>query len=71
MPSPKAPCIAESPFSELDRGERARGAVRGSRLRSNQAYYRIFDFLTWHCPAFSGHLDRALINGRLKLQGDL
>lgn len=35
-----------------------RGAVRGSWLRSLQAYYRTFDFLTRRYRAFSGRLDR-------------
>ena len=48
-----------------------RGAVRGTRLRSFQAYYRIFDFLTRRCRSYSGAVDRALIDGRLKLPADL
>ena len=48
-----------------------RGSFRGARLKSTQAYYQILDFLTRRCRAYSGNVDRALIDGRLKLPKDL
>ena len=48
-----------------------RGAARGARLKSTQAYYYILDFLHRRCRAYSGTVDRALIEGRLKLKEDL
>ena len=48
-----------------------RGSIRGSRLKSIPAYYRIVDFLHRRCRAYSGAVDRALIDGRLKLPEDM
>ena len=48
-----------------------RGSARGARLKSTQAYYQIIDFLRRRCRAYSGAVDRAFIDGRLKLSSDL
>ena len=48
-----------------------KGCVRGLKLRSGQAYYRILDFITRRCRTYSGNVDRALIDGRLRLPADL
>ena len=48
-----------------------RGSIRGARLKSIPAYYRIVDFLHRRCRAYSGTVDRALIDGRLKLPEDM
>ena len=48
-----------------------RGSIRGARLKSIPAYYRIVDFLHRRCRAYSGAVDRALIDGRLKLPEDM
>ena len=48
-----------------------RGSVRGARLNSMQDYYPIVDFLHRRCRAYSGAVDRALIDGRLKLPEDI
>ena len=44
-----------------------RGTVRGAELKSCDAYYRILDFIQARCRAFSSKIDRALIDGRLRL----
>ena len=48
-----------------------RGSYRGAKLKSTQAYYQILDFLVRRCRSYSGAVDRALIDGRLKLPDDL
>ena len=48
-----------------------RGTARGARLKSTQAYYQIIDFLHRRCRAYSGAVDRAFIDGRLKLPSDM
>ena len=51
--------------------EPVRDCIRGLRLKSGQSYYRILDFLTRRCRAYSGTVYRALIEGRLKLPSDM
>ena len=46
-------------LSRLANKSPIKGAVRGMRLSSAQAYYRIVDFLTRRCRAYSGRVDRA------------
>ena len=48
-----------------------RGSYRGAKLKSTQAYYQILDFLVRRCRSYSGSVDRALIDGRLRLPPDL
>ena len=48
-----------------------RGAVRSARLKSTQAYYQILDFIYRRCRAYNGAVDRALMEGRLRLPADL
>ena len=48
-----------------------RGSARGARLKSTQAYYQIIDFLHRRCRSYSGAVDRAFIDGRLKLPKDM
>ena len=48
-----------------------RGSCRGAGITSMQSYYHIVDFLHRRCRAYSGVVDRALIEGRLKLPEDL
>ena len=48
-----------------------RGTIRGSKLNNPQDYYQIVDFLHRRCRAYSGTVDRALIDGRLKLPEDM
>lgn len=44
-----------------------RRTVSGSRLKSNAGYYRILRFIEARCRTCSGKIDRALIDGRLRL----
>ena len=46
-----------------------RGSVRGARLKSFDSYYPILDFIYRRCRAYSGRVDRALMDGRMKLPG--
>ena len=48
-----------------------RGSYRGAKLKSPQAYYDIVKFLHRRCRNYSGSVDRALIDGRLRLPADL
>ena len=50
---------------------RSRGSYRGAKLKSPHACYRILDFLVRRCRTCSGAVDRALIDGRLRLPADL
>ena len=43
------------------------GVVRGAGLGSNGNYYSILDFIHARCLAFSGALDRAMVDGRVRL----
>ena len=54
-------------FSRIANKSPVRGTIRGGRLASSEAYYRILDFIYDRCRAFSGKVDRALIDGRLHL----
>ena len=48
-----------------------RGSYRGARLNSPQAYYDILNFIHRRCRDYSGTVDRALIDGRLRLPADM
>ena len=48
-----------------------RGAIRGSGVKSTDSYYPILDFIHRRCRAYSGRVDRALMDGRLKLPEDM
>ena len=54
-------------FSRIANKSPVRGVVRGARLKSTAAYYRILDFIHRRCQAHSGAVDRALMDGRLRL----
>ena len=58
-------------FSRISNKSPVRCTVRGARLKSNQAYYQILDFIHRRCRAYSGRVDRALIDGRLTLPKDI
>ena len=58
-------------FSRVANKSPVRGTVRGARLKSTQAYYQILDFIYRRCQTYSGGVDRALIEGRLRLPKDL
>ena len=48
-----------------------RRTVNGARLKSNKAYYRVLDFIVSRCREFSGAYDRAMVDGRVKLPGEI
>ena len=48
-----------------------RGTCRGAGIKNTQSYYHIVDFLHGRCRAYSGAVDRAFIDGRLKLPADI
>ena len=54
-------------FSRIANKSPVRGVVRGARLKSTAAYYRILDFIHRRCQAHSGAVDRALMDGRMQL----
>ena len=45
--------------------------VAGARLKSNQSYYDILDFIHSRCRVYSGAFDRAMLDGRLKLPREI
>lgn len=47
------------------------GTVRGAVLKSTGRYYNIVDFLHHRCRAYSGQLDRAMIDGHRTLPDDI
>jgi len=59
--------LAADVFSRLANKSPVRGTVRGARLNSPSAYYRILDFIHRRCRAHSGAVDRAFIDGRMRL----
>ena len=59
--------LAVDVFSRIANKSPVRGVVRGARLSSNSAYYRILDFIHRRCQAHSGAVDRALMDGRMRL----
>ena len=54
-------------FSRLANKAPMSGVVRGAGLGSSGNYYSILDFIHARCLAFSGALDRAMIDGRVRL----
>ena len=59
--------LAVDVFSRVANKSPVRCVVRGARLNTPAAYYRIFDFIHRRCRAHSGAVDRALIDGCLRL----
>ena len=59
--------FAADVFSRIANKSPVRGVVRGARLNSSAAYYRVFDFIHRRCQAHSGAVDRAFIEGRMRL----
>ena len=48
-----------------------RGILRGAGLNSPDAYYRTLDFIHARCRGFSAQIDRALIDGRMRLPASM
>ena len=63
--------LAADLFSRIANKAPARGAIRGSGVLSSDSYYAILRFIHGRCRSHSGAIDRALIDGRLRLPGDL
>ena len=63
--------VAVDVFSRIANKSPVRGVIRGARLNSPAAYYRIFDFIHRRCQAHSGAVDRALLDGRMRLPGTM
>ena len=63
--------MAADVFSRIANKSPVRGTVRGSGLTSTRAYYSILAFIHDRCKAYSGAVDRALMDGRLKLPADM
>ena len=58
-------------LSRIANKSSVRGSVRGATLKSFDSYYPILDFIYRRCRAYSGRVDRALMDGRLKLPKDM
>ena len=63
--------LAADVLSRIANKSPVRGTGRGVRLKSMKAYYPIVDFIHSRCRAYSGAVDRALIDGTLRLPKDL
>ena len=62
-----ARAAAADAFSRIAHKSPVRSVVRGTRLPSAQGYYQTLDFIFRRCREFSGQVDRALADGRLRL----
>ena len=58
-------------FSRIANKSPVRGTVRGSGLESTASYYDILTFIRDRCQAYSGAVDRALIDGKLRLPASM
>ena len=63
--------LAVDAFSRIVNKSPVNGVVRGARLNSPGDYYRILDFIHRRCRAHSGAVDRAFIDGRMRLPGTM
>ena len=63
--------LAVDVLSRIANKAPARGAVRGSGMRSSGSYYAILRFIHGRCRAHSAVIDRAFVDGRLRLPEDL
>ena len=59
--------LAADIFSRIANKSPGRCAIRGSDVRSTQSYYPIVRFIHARCRSHSGAIDRAFIDGRLRL----
>ena len=62
-----ARAAAADAFSRIANKSPVRCVVRGARMPSAQRYYQTLDFICRRCREFSGRVDRALADGRLRL----
>ena len=63
--------LAADVFSRIANNAPCRGSIRGAGVRSSESYYPIVRFIHSRCLSHSGAVDRALIDGHLKLPEDL
>ena len=63
--------VALDVFSRIVNKAPMRCTVRGAKLNANGDYYSILRFIHSRCRAYSGAVDRALIDGRLRLPSEL
>ncbi len=63
--------MAADVFSRIANKSPVRGTVRGSGLTSTRAYYSILEFIHDRCQAYSGAVDRAMMDGKLRLPADM
>ena len=59
--------LAADVLSRIANKSPVRGTIRGSGVRSTQSYYALLRFIHSRCRALSGSIDRALMDGRLRL----
>ena len=59
--------LAADVFSRIANKSPVRGVGRGARLGSVSSYYEILDFIHRRCRRYSGTVDRALMDGALRL----
>ena len=59
--------LAADVFSRIANKSPVRGVGRGARLGSVSSYYEILDFIHRRCRRHSGAMDRALMDGALRL----
>ena len=58
-------------FSRIANKSPVRRTVRGAGIESTQSYYTILSFIHDRCRAYSGAVDRALMDGRFRLPADM
>ena len=63
--------MAADVFSRIANKSPVRCTIRGTGLESNSSYYDIVTLIHERCQDCSGKIDRALIDGKLKLPADL
>ena len=63
--------LAVDVFSRIANKSPVRRTVRGARLATPRAYYSIVDFIHDRCRAYSGAVDRAMMDGKLTLPADM
>ena len=63
--------LAADLFGRIGNKAPGRGAIRGAGLKSGDSYYSILRFIHARCRSFSGGIDRALADGRLRLPASL
>ena len=63
--------LAADVFSRIANKSPVRGTVRGSGLASTRTYYSVLEFIHDRCRDYSGAVDRAMMDGKLRLPTDM